>query len=47
MFREYTIPEVGGTGYKYLNLSDVPDLKSVKLLDVLFMEKMDNSIPII
>ncbi|GAA3522182.1 hypothetical protein GCM10022393_40900 [Aquimarina addita] len=35
-YREYSVPEVEGTGYKYLDLSDMLDRKPITSSDVLF-----------
>ncbi|WP_282079957.1 PKD domain-containing protein [Aquimarina algiphila] len=38
-YREYSVPEVQGTGYKYLDLSNMLDRKPVTSSDVLFTVK--------
>ncbi len=38
-YREYSVPEVEGTGYKYLDLSNMLDRKPVTSSDVLFTVK--------
>ncbi|SHJ27430.1 PKD domain-containing protein [Aquimarina spongiae] len=35
-YREYSVPEVQGTGYKYLDLSDMLDRKPVTASDILY-----------
>lgn len=35
-YREYSVPEVAGTGYKYLDLSDMLDRKPITSSDALF-----------